>query len=142
MRINQKGIDLIKECEGLCLNHYKCPAGFWTVGYGHTGKLAESDRKITPEEAEEILKQDLREFERGVEEMVKVPLTENQFSALVSFSFNLGLGNLRKSTLLKKLNGGDFQGAAEEFPNWKKAGGRVLEGLIKRRAAERELFLS
>lgn len=142
MNINRKGIDLIKNFEGLYLESYKCPAGVWTIGYGHTGKLITAGKKISTEEAEEVLKQDLKVFEKGVEKLVKVVLTEDQFSALVSFSFNLGLGNLSKSTLLKKINAEDFQGAAEEFPKWKKAGGKVLEGLVRRRAAERELFLS
>lgn len=141
MKINQKGIDLIKHFEGLYLESYKCPAGVWTIGYGHTGGVSAGE-KISGEKAEDLLKGDLEKFEKGVEELVQTDINEDQFSALVSFSFNLGLGNLSKSTLLKKLNAGDYTGAADEFPKWRKAGGKVLQGLVKRRAAERELFLS
>lgn len=141
VKINQKGIDLIRHFEGLYLESYKCPAGVWTIGYGHTGGVSAGE-KISEEKAEDLLREDLGRFEKGMEELVKVKLNEDQFSALVSFSFNLGLGNLSKSTLLKKLNTGDYAGAADEFPKWRKAAGKVLQGLVKRRAAERELFLS
>lgn len=142
MKVNQKGIDLIKNFEGLRLKSYRCPAGVWTIGYGHTGKDVFEGMIITEAEAESILKKDLEKFEQGVEKAVDVPLSEDQFSALVSFSFNLGLGNLSGSTLLKDLNKKEYQAAADEFPKWRKAGGKVLEGLVKRRAAERDLFLS
>ena len=94
------------------------------------------------ERAESLLLDDLSMFAEGVERYAKVSLTDNEFGALVSFSFNLGLGNLQKSTLLKKVNAGNMVGAAEEFLKWTKAGGKVLPGLVKRRAAERELFLT
>lgn len=141
MRTSDKGIDLIKAFEGLRLNAYRCPAGVPTIGYGHTKDVV-MGTKITAEDAEELLRGDLEVFEDGVAEAVKLSLTQGQFDALVSFSFNLGVGALRKSTLLKKLNMGDIEGAADEFLKWNRAGGKVLPGLVKRRKAERELFLS
>lgn len=139
-RINEAGRRLIKEAEGLRLSAYLCPAGVWTVGWGSTREVYEG-MEITEEEAEARLDADLSVFESGVEKCVGVPLTDNQFSALVSFAFNLGLGNLKSSTLLRKLNGRDYQGAADEFTRWDNAGGKALPGLTKRRQAERALFL-
>jgi GH24 family phage-related lysozyme (muramidase) len=112
----------------------------WTIGYGHT-KTAEPGMVITEAQAEELLREDLAEFEEAVTEAVEVSINSNQFSALVSFCFNLGAGSLFQSTLLKLLNQGDFQGAADQFPRWDKAGGQALEGLTRRRKAERALFL-
>lgn len=141
MRISQKGIDLIKRFEGLRLNAYRCPANVWTIGYGHTVGVKSGD-KITGARAEELLRDDLQIYERGVEACVKTEIGQNQFDALVSFAFNLGVGALQKSTLIKKLNMDDHIGAAGEFPKWCKAGGKVLDGLVKRREAEQMLFLS
>lgn len=141
-RINEKGLELIKKFEGLRLEPYICSGGKKTVGYGHTGDLARADRRITEIEAEAALRQDLRGAERDVERLVKVPVSDNQFSALVSFVFNLGAGSLSRSTLLRKLNTGDYTGASEEFWKWRRAGGKILKGLVRRRAAEKELFLS
>lgn len=148
MKTNDAGIALIKEFEGLRLEAYPDPAHGWnvpTIGYGHTSAAGEPKvtrgMKITAAEADAILRRDLGQYERSVSEAVKVPLNENQFSALVSFTFNLGAGNLRKSTLLKKLNAGDYAGAADQFRHWNKAGGKTLAGLTRRRAAERDLFL-
>lgn len=141
MHTSQKGIDLIKDFEGFVSDAYLCPAGVWTIGYGHTGDV-EKGMSITQHQAEAVLTVDLERFERAVNRLVDVHLTQGQFDALVSFTFNLGEGNLAKSTLLRKLNEGDYAGAAEEFPKWKRAGGRVLPGLVKRRAAEQRLFLS
>jgi len=142
MKTSQKGIDLIKEFEGLELKAYKDSVGVVTIGYGHTGSDVYMGQVITESQAETLLKSDLAKFEKGVAELVKVPLNENQHAALISFSFNLGLGNLKSSTLLRKLNSLDYTGAASEFPRWDKAGGKVLAGLTKRRLAEKELFLS
>jgi lysozyme len=145
MKTNQKGIELLKEFEGFRANSYLCPANVWTIGYGHTSAAGEpkvySGQKITKKQAEEILKQDLEKFEFVVESSVQVPLTENQFSALVSFVYNIGSSAFKSSTLLRKLNAKDYLGAADEFKRWNKGGGRVLQGLVRRREAERELFL-
>lgn len=139
MKTSPKGISLIKEFEGLSLDAYMCSAGVLTIGYGHTGGVQKGDR-ITEKKAEELLQDDLKKFENGVLRLVRVPLNQNQFDALVSFAFNLGVGNLGKSTLLRKLNDRDFKGAAAEFVRWNKAGGRELDGLTRRRNAEAELF--
>ncbi len=139
MLISQAGINLIKQFEGCRLTAYKDAVGVVTIGYGHTpSKLGTT---ITQEQAEQLLKEDLKKFEEGVLELVKVPLNQNQFDALVSFSFNLGIGALACSTLLKKLNAKQYQEAANEFSKWVNAGGKPLPGLVKRRQAEKELFL-
>lgn len=142
MKISQKGIDLVKSFEGLELKAYKDSVGVATIGYGSTGSHVSMGMTITKEQAEQLLKKDLERFEKGVSELVKVPLNQTQFDALVSFSFNLGLGNLKSSTLLKKLNTSDYNGAADEILRWNRAGGKVLAGLTRRRIAERDLFLS
>lgn len=142
MQTSQKGIDLVKKFEGTVLKVYKDAVGKDTIGIGHLIKSGEHFTTLTQQQAEDLLAKDLKQFEVGVTTAVKVALTQNQFDALVSFSFNLGLGNLNSSTLLKKLNAGDYQGAADEFPKWNRASGRVLQGLTNRRIAERELFLS
>lgn len=142
MKISQKGISLVKGFEGLELKAYKDSVGVVTIGYGSTGPHVYMGQVITEAQAEALLIKDLSRFESGVTELVKAPLTQNQFDALVSFSFNLGLGNLKSSTLLKKLNAKDYIGASEEFERWNKAGGKVLNGLTRRRLAEKELFLS
>ncbi|BEO21356.1 lysozyme (plasmid) [Serratia marcescens] len=140
MKISIKGLDLIKEFEGLRLQAYKCPADRWTIGYGHTAGVGPDDI-ITEEQAILLLCQDVAASERAVNQYVHVPLTQNQFDALVSFVFNLGVGNFRTSTLLKKLNADDDDGAAQEFGRWIHAGGKALPGLVRRREAERALFL-
>ena len=139
-QINQAGVELLKQAEGLRLTAYKDPVGIWTIGYGSTRNVKPGMR-ISAEEAEQLLKMDLWRFERAVEVLVKVPLTDNQFSALVSFAYNVGEGALAKSTLLRKLNAGDYKGAAKEFGRWVKAGGTTLPGLVRRRKAEMQLFL-
>lgn len=141
MRLNQEGIDLIKQFEGLELEAYLCPAKKATIGYGSTGPDIKLGMKWTKEQAEQRLVNDLGTFSKGVRSLIKVVLNENQFSAIVAFAYNVGLGNLKSSTLLKKLNASDFQGAADELPKWNKAGGKVLKGLTRRREAERALFL-
>jgi lysozyme len=142
MKTSQKGTDLIKNFEGLQLKSYKDSVGVLTIGYGSTGQHVSPDMIITKEQAEQLLKKDLERFEKGVSDLVKVELNQSQFDALVSFSFNLGLGNLKSSTLLKKLNASDYKGAADEILRWNRAGGKVLNGLTRRRIAERDLFLS
>lgn len=139
MQISKAGLDLIKQFEGLYLKAYRCPAGVPTIGYGHTAGVA-MGQTITQQQADDYLRRDVRQFERAVERLVKVPLTQGQFDALVSFAFNLGEGALAQSTLLRLLNAGDYAGAAAQFERWNKAGGRVLPGLVRRRAAERALF--
>ena len=141
MKISRKGIKLIQDFEGLALKAYKDPIGIWTWGYGSTGPHVTPNKVGTKEEAEQLLKKDLERFEKGVSDLVKVPLNQNQFDSLVSFSFNLGLSSLKSSTLLKKLNASDYIGASKEFERWNRAGGKVLNGLTRRRLAERDLFL-
>ena len=146
-RTNAHGRQLIKLAEGLRLRAYRCPAGKWTIGYGDTGPNVRPGLTITEAEAEERLAHRLAwEFEPGVAQLLAVPVTGNQFSALVCFAYNTGLQALAESTLLRKLNAGDYAGAAAEFPRWNKkrdeATGRMVPvpGLTTRRAAERELF--
>jgi GH24 family phage-related lysozyme (muramidase) len=139
--ISPVGLDLIKEFEGLELTAYLCPAGVWTIGYGSTSGVKQGDR-ITVEQAEALLRKDVERFEAAVAQMVRVPLTDNQFAALTSFAFNCGTEALRGSTLLRLLNAGDYQGAANQFLRWTRAGGaEEVPGLVIRRKAERELFL-
>lgn len=139
MHTSQKGLDLIKSFEGLRLSAYRCPADIPTIGYGTTAGVKMGDT-ITKERAEELLREDVKRFEGYVNRLVKVPLTQGQFDALVSFVYNLGAGNLSSSTLLRLLNAGDYAGAAAQFERWNKAGGKTLAGLVRRRAAERALF--
>lgn len=143
--LNQAGLKLIKEFEGCELKAYNDIVGVPTIGYGSTEGLTADDvdngKTITQQEAEDLLMTDLSRFQVGVEKYVTAPINDNQFSALVAFSFNLGLGSLKNSTLLKLLNKGDISGAAEEFLRWNKAGGKVVAGLTRRRQAERSLFL-
>lgn len=144
MKTSDRGIAIIKQHEGVRLTAYADPVGVLTIGYGHTSAAGAPEvtrgMKITQAGADTILRQDLAKFERYVTDAVKVPLNQNEFDALVSWTFNLGPGNLRSSTLLRKLNAGDRAGAADEFLKWTKAGGKTLPGLVKRREAERALF--
>ena len=144
MRTNAAGLSLIRQAEGLRLRAYLCPAGVWTIGRGTTvypdGRKVRPGDKCTPEQADEYKAHDVARFERAVESIVRVPLTGNQFSALVSFAYNCK--GWEGSTLIRMLNAGDYAGAANQFPRWNRGGGRVLPGLVKRRAAERDLFLS
>ena len=139
-QINSSGLRLIKSFEGLRLKAYQDVVGVWTIGYGST-RGVKSGMVITEAEAERLLREDVHRFEQAVNSAVKVPINDNQFSALVSFSYNVGAEALRISTLLKLLNQRDYSGAANQFPRWNKAGGRVLAGLTRRRNAERALFL-
>jgi lysozyme len=144
--INQNGLDLVKHFEGLYTDAYVCPAGVNTIGYGHTGNV-QLGQCITPEEAENILQNDMGKFAIAVEKAIKVELNDNQFAALVSFAFNCGAANLRASTLCRQLNKGDYDCVPSELARWVKATDpntgkkRSLAGLVKRRAAEGALFL-
>ena len=138
-----KGIALIKSFEGLSLNKYQDIVGKWTIGYGHLILPDEVfNVALTEAQAEALLRRDLAVSEKGVNQYVIPPLTQNQFDALVSFTFNLGVGNLKNSTLLRVLNAQQYQNAADEFLRWDKAGGKQVAGLTRRRTAERALFLS
>lgn len=142
--ICERGYALIKEAEGLRLRAYPDPASGgapWTIGYGHTGAEVHEGQEITAEEAETLLRKDITELALRVASSVTVPVNDNQFSALMSFTYNLGVGKLRGSTLLRKLNAGDSQGAADEFLRWTMPGSSVHAGLLARRQAERALFL-
>lgn len=141
LRMNAAGFSLIKLFEGVRLTAYQDSVGIWTIGYGHTAGV-KPGQVITSQEAENLLTKDIAATEAGVRKLVPDTCTENQFSALVCFAFNVGLGSLSKSTLLKKMKAGDIKGAADEFLRWNKAGGKVLAGLTNRRVAERQLFLS
>jgi len=139
MRTGDEGIALIRYFEGCRLDAYLCPAGVWTIGYGHTKGVKEGDT-IDQEAAEAFLIEDLEEFEGYITEMVEVPLSQSQFDALVSWTFNLGPGNLERSTLLAKLNQGEYTDVPFEIKRWTRAGGVILPGLVKRRNAEAALF--
>ena len=136
---SENGIELIKDFEGRRLVAYQDSVGVWTIGYGHT-KTAHEDKLIIKSTADRLLAEDLAEFEKYVDTYVTVALTQNQFDALVSWTFNLGPGNLKESTMLKKLNQGLYAEVPDEMRRWNKAGGKVLEGLIRRREAEAKLF--
>ena len=139
METSKTGLDLIKHFEGCELYAYKCPAGVWTIGYGHT-KGVEPGMQITEQDAEDMLKEELIEYESYINDLVTVGLNQNQFDAMVSWVYNLGAGNLKASTLLKVLNAGDYAGVPAQMLRWNKAGGKVLEGLTRRRQAEADLF--
>ena len=158
MNVSPKAIDMIKHHEGVRQKPYQCPARLWTIGVGHVmypeqGRLKLEDRdafqtrpedmrKYTMEEVDGILRHDLDRCERGVEKFCPVPLTQGMFDGLVSFSFNVGLGTLQRSTLRQKVLRGDKEGAAEELLKYCMAGGKILKGLQNRRMDERALFLS
>ena len=141
MKISDKGLSLIKLHEGLRLEAYRDSVGVLTIGYGHTGSVSDG-QVITSGQAEILLSQDVHNVEVCVEKYVTVPMTQGEFDALCSFVFNLGCTALRNSTLLRKLNASDYDGAASEFKRWDHAGGQKLAGLTKRRAAEASLFES
>ena len=140
MKISEKGIALIKEFEGCRLTAYKCPAGKWTIGWGATGPKIIEGLKWSQDQADSALMAHVSEFERAVSDLITVPLTQGQFDALVSFTYNLGPDRLRNSTLRKMLNGGDYAGAAKQFGLWISKGTPAEPGLRRRREAERQLF--
>lgn len=137
--INQAGLDLIKEFEGLRLKAYLCPAKILTIGFGHT-RTTQPDMVITQEEADNLLASDLALFENAVSRLVTVHVNDNEFSALVCFTFNVGVLNFEKSTLLKLLNRGWYEQVPAQLMRWNKANGEVLGGLSRRRAAESKLW--
>jgi len=140
MKTSGEGIALIKKFEGCELNAYQCSADVWTIGYGHTRGVSEGDT-CTKDDAETILIDDLVEFEGYVNDLVDTELTQNQFDALVAWTFNLGPTNLKSSTLLTRLNSGDLDDVPHQIKRWNKAGGKVLDGLVRRREAEALLWL-
>lgn len=142
MKINQAGLDLIKSFEGCKLTAYQDIIGVWTIGYGATGPGIGPNVGWSQEEADQRLAADLERFERGVESMLTREISENAFSALVCFAYNVGLHNLETSHLLLKVNDGDMSGAAAQFLRWDRAGGNEVAGLLRRRQAESALFLS
>jgi lysozyme len=140
-RTNVSGIALIKEFEGLRLTPYLCPANVWTIGYGHT-RTVYAGQVITQEQADVLLDEDLRLFEHAVMRLVKVPINDNQFSALVCFAFNVGTGNFEASTLLKLLNRGWYCQVPVQLARWNRGGNEILGGLVRRRQAEAKLWES
>ncbi len=157
MKISENGMRLIKNFEGCALTAYKCPSGVWTIGYGHTGSGVHNGLKITKEQAEQYFKNDILVHENNVNKLVKVPLTQNQFDALVSLEYNIGYGNFASSTILKLVNAKKYTQAGFSFLKENQNGKtneerykgswvfdshkKVLLGLVKRRKAEMELFL-
>ena len=139
VKASSEGQALIQHFEGCELEAYLCPAGVWTIGYGHTFGVEEGD-VIDQEAAEALLIEDLEEFEGYVTALCQCGLEQHQFDALVSWVFNLGPGNLKSSTLLRRLNAGDLGAVPDEIRRWNKAGGRVLDGLVRRREAEAVMF--
>lgn len=139
--MTNEGLELIKSFEGLRLKAYKCPAGVWTIGYGHTKGVKEGD-VITEQEAEDMLKKDVVGFEINVRGAVIPNLNDHQYDALTSFAYNVGLGNFRKSTLLRLINSGITarEDITNQFMRWVYAGGKKLTGLVRRRTAEAELY--
>lgn len=145
MKMTAESLALIRRHEGFRNAAYRCPAGVWTVGYGHTSMAGppavQAGLEVSRAQANEILARDVEAVARGVRGLLKVPLADQQFSALVSFAFNVGIGNFRQSSVLKAVNARDFAAVPRRLQLWTKAGGRVLPGLIRRRAAEAELFV-
>ena len=158
MNVSAQAVEMVKHHEGVRFKPYRCPAKLWTIGVGHVmypeqGKLKvedrdsfllrrEDNRQFTKDEVDGILRFDLARFERGVAQFCPVPLTQGMYDSLVSFSFNVGLGTLQRSTLRQKLLRGDKAGAAEELLKYCMAGGKILKGLQNRRIDERAMFLS
>lgn len=145
MKLSQKGKDLIKSFEGLELRVYPdlgTGGAPYTAGYGHTGPDVKPGMNVTQAMSDKWFDQDVAKFENGVSNALTVETTQNQFDAMVSLAYNIGLGNFTKSTLLRKHNAKCWQCAAAQFGVWRNAGGKVMTGLIRRRAAERELYMS
>lgn len=145
MIINEEGLSIIKHFEGFSPSVYLCPANRWTIGYGSTWDkyrkpVTKTHKDITEKEAEGLLLQELDHCYLAISKLVNAELTENMYSALCSFIFNVGSGNFQRSTLRMKLNRGDYHGASDELPKWRKAGGKILKGLVIRRTREKELF--
>ena len=144
--INEAGLGIIKRFEGWSSSAYQCPAGRWTIGYGATwdikgNAVTRSHPDITEVQGDALLKREIRHVEGAISRLITAKLTDNMFSAICSWAFNVGTGNLQRSTLRRKLNRGDYESAADELPKWRRAGGRILKGLVVRRKYERALFL-
>ena len=139
MRTSEAGVNLIKTFEGCRTTAYRCSAGVWTIGYGHTTDVKEG-MTITQHQCDVMLEVDIEQYENYVNDYVVVSLTQNQFDALVSWVYNLGPTNLRNSTMLKVLNAGKYDEVPYQMKRWNRAGGKVLKGLVLRREAEAELF--
>ena len=147
LHINASGLELIKHYEGWRKSPYLCSAARATIGYGSTwdcngDAVTLEHPDITKEQGEYLLLREVRHSERAIRKLVKAELTENMFSSLCSFIYNVGSGNFQKSTMRMKLNRGLHEEAADEFPKWRRAGGRIVKGLVRRRKQERELFLT
>ncbi len=146
MQMSAEGLALIRRFEGFRAVSYKCPAGVWTIGYGHTSRAGPpavaGGMTVSEAQAAKILAADVGQFAAGVAALVKRPLTDNQFAALVSFAYNVGLGNFKSSSVLAAVNAGDFAAVPRRLQLWVKGGGRVLAGLVARRAAEAALFMA
>ena len=147
MKISARGLELIKEFEGFSSVSYLCPAKIWTLGFGNTfhkdGTKVKQSETITEDEANSLLEFIAnRDFAQKIYPLIKVEVNQNQFDAMVSLAYNIGVGAFSKSTLLKKVNTNDFKGAGDEFLKWNKSGGKPLLGLTRRREREKELFLS
>lgn len=146
MKASEDCFDLIKSFEGFRAHPYRCPAGIPTIGYGSTRyadgrRVSMADPPITEQHAAELLRDTLSGYEEEVSRYVAVPLTQGQYDALVDFAYNAGAQNLRTSTLLRQLNAGNYSGAADEFLKWVHGGGKTLPGLVRRREAERRMFV-
>lgn len=145
-RMTDEGLNLIKLYEGYSSSPYLCPAQHWTIGYGaiwgmDDKRVTEDHPDINEDQADYLLRRDVKKSEMAVLRHIRVPLEDGQFNALCSFVFNLGSGALQSSTLRRKINRGDYIGAANEFPRWVYAGGRRLKGLVRRREHERSMFM-
>ena len=145
--VNEAGLDIIKSFEGWSASVYRCPAGRYTVGWGSTwdhkgNPITAKQHDITEDYGTTLLKRELRHVESAIRKLIKADLNENMFSAIASWTYNVGTGAMQRSTLRMKLNRGLHEEAADEFPKWRRAGGKILKGLVRRRIAERELFLS
>jgi lysozyme len=146
MKMTDEGLELIKAFEGFRSRAYRDPVGVWTIGYGHTSMAGlpevRAGMMVSEAEAAEILRCDVEMFARGVRQRLTRKVSDTQFSALVSFAYNVGLGALAKSSVLRAVNAGDFEAVPRRLALWTKAGGRTLPGLVRRRAAEAALFVS
>jgi len=143
MKTSQHGLEFLADLEGNKLHSYLDSGGVWTIGVGHTSDdvfEVKPNQQITYEKSMELLAYDVAEAEDAIEQLVKVPLTQNQYDALVSFVFNIGATQFADSTLLRKLNSGDYVGAFLQFPRWNKDNGKTIPGLTKRRLLEQSLF--
>lgn len=144
MKTSSQGLALIEQFEGFVTTPYRCPAGWWTIGYGHVIREAEQERLVQVDRstARELLQQDVRVVEQAIARLIHVPLTQPQFDALVSFTFNLGAGALQRSSFRRKINRGEHEEVPRELMRWVWGGGRKLPGLVRRRAAEGRLYSS